>query len=119
MRMTWERGVMMKRIELSEYIDHLESDLRQIIIRHIRSLGIDSEPVTLYGNFYYYVNDECTDITKISWKSIHCNCEGQLYVKYIEEDNIFSEKKEQWQYLDSLETQMLLDIVQNIYRRKA
>lgn len=115
--MTWERGVMMvMKDDVGDYLNHLEEDFREVIIKRIKNACcIDREhSITLYGNTYHYVNDECTDITKISWQSIHCDNIGRLYVKYIEEDNIFDEKKNYNQYLDSLSTEMLMDIVQNI-----
>lgn len=107
---------MVKKDDVGDYLNHLEEDFREVIITRIQSAcAVDVEhPLILYGNRYTYVNDECTDVVRISWKSVHCDCEGELYVKYTEEDNIFSEKTEQEQYLCRLSTEMLMDIVQNI-----
>lgn len=115
--MTWEKDAMMiKKIDLSGYINNLEQDFRETVIRRIRnSCCIDAEhPLTLYGNKYTYVNDEGTDVVRISWLSIHCDSDGKLYVKYTEDGEVQHDKTPYEQCLCCLSTEMLIDIVQNI-----
>lgn len=106
----------MKKIELSGYFNNIEQDFRETVIRRIHnSCYIDIEhPLIMDDNTCTYVNDEGTDVVKISWLSIHCDSNDDLYVKYTEDGDVQHDKTPYEEYLCNLSTEMLMDIVQNI-----
>lgn len=113
--MTWEKDAVMKRCELPDYLNNMYRDFKDVLIKHLaEAYSTDTRnEVTLYGNVYTYVNDECDGVNKFSYRKLINICDSHLDVEI---DVVYQsgEKDTIRMCLNSMSVDMLMDMIQNI-----
>lgn len=117
----------MKQIELTEYINKLTNDFKEIVIKNIhlacliRSDEARDNGITLHGNEYLYVRNGL--VVKVKYERLLLDIDDDVICEITEVNK--HEKKEMGIYLKGMPIEMILDMIQNfpvpsytIYRRK-
>ena len=113
--MTREKGAVMKKIELTEYINKIANDFKETLVRNITfACLIDYDEVkdngiTLHGNEYFYVRNGF--VVKVKYDRLMLDIDDDVICEITEVTK--HEKKEMGIYLKGMPIEMILDMIQN------
>ena len=105
----------LKRCEIPDYLNNLYSDFKDTLMKHLASMFPDDgvRELTLYGNVYAYVNDECDGVEWYSYRKLIRISDDHLDVEVVVKD-MSGENKTIRICVRNMSADMILDMIENI-----